>query len=695
MKLLPTLASYALAADSKPIEHWVNNFDTSALIKCGGGASMEGATHVSWFRTGFTANRKAGPTVEVAEQDRKDGVVVDQEVKVEGFSIDENGALSFKKEDGFAPEDIAKYECKILKGATPEDYETKLLVNFLLDRNNLTPVVRHKKLGKKNNMEYKEGAQYDIAECESKEAGPEPATLKWQARDLDGRVFSDSSEFSACSGGDDSNFCGKTNDYLNVDKKDQRALQTTTLPLGFTAENFGGIRSDFDETYFECVATYNVARNGALEPVREVARWPEGDQNIRVLHPVKNVEILVDGAAVQAGVLETTYGEPELSCDSDGFDNESENEVEEERETVAGDKIKFGCKARNGRNENGWVQKSYVFTPASLGEPKIAKSHGGIIVEVSAESSPARAKQGSAVFSCATMPPNKQKGTKANREIFEFLKQNCVEAAPFGDDKRHVVSQDSKKKNPFLVAVSTLKVTDSDGNTETLYNYKIDAATTRTAEEAEVGEFPIEAWFNKMPASFGKPDDQIKAFYFDEELGKLVPVDGGLVDQTNDAEHRGYFHANVEPQPTENGNYVLCYDYEGNFDSEQYSGKSIEEIREEIQADNNDFCRFYENKSWLGGMMALIWIPILLLLALALYCIWLHCFKNNEEDEDCEDPEDPPTKIPVNEPANDPTAGPELQAVEKSTRSNRLKSDARDDFTQEDETTPMMQQQSE
>ena len=61
-------------------------------------------------------------------------------------------------------------------------------------------------------------------------------------------------------------------DYLNVDKKDQRQLQTTTLPLGFTADNFGGIRSDFDETYFECVATYNIAVNGALEPVEEVAR---------------------------------------------------------------------------------------------------------------------------------------------------------------------------------------------------------------------------------------------------------------------------------------------------------------------------------------------------------------------------------------------------------------------------------------
>ena len=85
----------------------------------------------------------------------------------------------------------------------------------------------------------------------------------------------------------------------------------------------------------------------------------------------------------------------------------------------------------------------------ALGEPKIAKSHGGIIVEVSAESSPARAKQGSAVFSCATMPPNKQKGTKANREIFEFLERNCVEATAFGDAKRHVVSQDSKKSESF------------------------------------------------------------------------------------------------------------------------------------------------------------------------------------------------------------------------------------------------------
>jgi len=65
------------------------------------------------------------------------------------------------------------------------------------------------------------------------------------------------------------------------------------MPLGFTAENFGGISSDFDETYFECVATYNVAKNGVLEPFEETARWPEGDKNIRVLRKfIKNLQKL-------------------------------------------------------------------------------------------------------------------------------------------------------------------------------------------------------------------------------------------------------------------------------------------------------------------------------------------------------------------------------------------------------------------
>ena len=145
-------------------------------------------------------------------------------------------------------------------------------------------------------MEYKEGSQYDIAECESKEAGPSAAILTWRALDESGREISDSSIFSACSNGDDSNFCGKTNgaffnpykaetnkhwlDYF-LDKKDKRALQTTTLPLGFTADNFGGINSDFDKTHFYCVATYKEAVNGELLDINEKARWPE--DKIRVL----------------------------------------------------------------------------------------------------------------------------------------------------------------------------------------------------------------------------------------------------------------------------------------------------------------------------------------------------------------------------------------------------------------------------
>ena len=72
----------------------------------------------------------------------------------------------------------------------------------------------------------------------------------------------------------------------------------------------------------------------------------------------------MNGAAVQAGVLDTTYDEPTLSCDSDGYDNESENEIQEEQKSVNGEKIKFGCKAKNGRNDGIWVEKSYVFTEA-------------------------------------------------------------------------------------------------------------------------------------------------------------------------------------------------------------------------------------------------------------------------------------------------------------------------------------------
>ena len=68
-------------------------------------------------------------------------------------------------------------------------------------------------------MEYPEGIHYDIAECESREAGPDAAILRWRAFDESGTEISDSSVFSACKGGDDSNFCGKTNGKIYHSKE--------------------------------------------------------------------------------------------------------------------------------------------------------------------------------------------------------------------------------------------------------------------------------------------------------------------------------------------------------------------------------------------------------------------------------------------------------------------------------------------
>ena len=60
-------------------------------------------------------------------------------------------------------------------------------------------------------------------------------------------------------------------------------MQTTTLPLAFTADGFGGISSDFDKAHFECVATYKEARNGILKDLPKSTRWPADDQLVRVL----------------------------------------------------------------------------------------------------------------------------------------------------------------------------------------------------------------------------------------------------------------------------------------------------------------------------------------------------------------------------------------------------------------------------
>ena len=72
-----------------------------------------------------------------------------------------------------------------------------------------------KRLGEGEKKEYKEGIRYEIAECESKEAGPEAPQLIWRAFDSSGNEISTSNKFGSCKNKlkslDDSNFCGKTN----------------------------------------------------------------------------------------------------------------------------------------------------------------------------------------------------------------------------------------------------------------------------------------------------------------------------------------------------------------------------------------------------------------------------------------------------------------------------------------------------
>jgi len=65
-------------------------------------------------------------------------------------------------------------------------------------------------LGEDESKKYKEGVKYEIAECESREAGPDAPVLRWIAFDSSGEMLADSNAFGACKT-DDSNFCGKTN----------------------------------------------------------------------------------------------------------------------------------------------------------------------------------------------------------------------------------------------------------------------------------------------------------------------------------------------------------------------------------------------------------------------------------------------------------------------------------------------------
>ena len=75
-------------------------------------------------------------------------------------------------------------------------------------------------------------------------------------------------------------------DYLSIDKKDKRNMQTTTLPLAFDAEDGEGLTSSFDETYFLCKAHYKEAKNGELVEFVESTRWPKDDELVRVLRKI-------------------------------------------------------------------------------------------------------------------------------------------------------------------------------------------------------------------------------------------------------------------------------------------------------------------------------------------------------------------------------------------------------------------------
>ena len=98
---------------------------------------------ISWFRSELT-----GSKTEIAELVNENGVIKNAE-KVPGYRVDDTGALVISKfdDDDFSLNDIAFYKCqadvKDEKGTiTPVDINRKLVVNFIMDKNDLEPVVR-------------------------------------------------------------------------------------------------------------------------------------------------------------------------------------------------------------------------------------------------------------------------------------------------------------------------------------------------------------------------------------------------------------------------------------------------------------------------------------------------------------------------------------------------------------------------
>ncbi|CBY10951.1 unnamed protein product [Oikopleura dioica] len=609
MKIFASLfLSFALAASS---DFWVNNYDKSARIPCGDLASLENVQQLSWIK-----KNKAG-SVEIAELINENGEIKDDE-KVAGFRIDTSGALVISKleKEEFSLQDIANYICRAnLRSADgrfdAKDSTTKLLVNFVIDKENLEPIVRDKRLGEDESKKYKEGVKYEIAECESREAGPDAPVLRWIAFDSSGEMLADSNAFGACKT-DDSNFCGKTNDFF--DKQDGRQIQTTTLPLAFDADNLTGISAKYDQAYFQCEATYKEAWNGMLVEVIKTKRWPAGDDVIRVIAPVRSVDILVNGVPVNAGVLDVTFGAPFLQCRSDGFDNKAENELEEKR-SRAGEYFKFACKSRNALNDGKWVEKEFVFTEATLEKPVAEFSHDGLVAELNAKSSPTAAMLTFTVYQC---PANeielKKPGTKENREMFKNFVVKCIKAKTYGN--KHYIDKDVARENPTGFAVAILAVKDVHENEEMLFNYApLNQSGNRRFSNEEEENFPIQAWFDKMGAhdSF-----DIVAFYFNEEEKSVYALSSDSeINEENDEQ----FHVVVEPSPTEAGKYVLCYDFADKIDLNSFNDESYESIREKLRNEHADFCRFFVKKDSFPWWIIIVVLVLLILIAALVFFI--------------------------------------------------------------------------
>ena len=113
----------------------MNSFDDSARIPCGDLDSLEHVLSLSWFKDDGQ-NR-----LEIADIGSKDAE------KVPGFEIDASGALVISKaaDEDFSLADIANYFCVAVRdavGGEVHNSSRKLLVNFIVDKENLEPVVR-------------------------------------------------------------------------------------------------------------------------------------------------------------------------------------------------------------------------------------------------------------------------------------------------------------------------------------------------------------------------------------------------------------------------------------------------------------------------------------------------------------------------------------------------------------------------